>query len=81
MLKIDEDRKVYLSRGGKRKYYLDNAFIYKYLIKENTIKEEINNIYLQETKQLLLELLSNKKIGIKTRNKLIRVDELINRVI
>jgi len=81
MLKVDEDRKVYLSRGGKRKYYLENTFVFKYLIKDNSIKEEVNNIYLQEIKELLIELLNNKKLGVKTRSKLIRIDDLVNRVI
>lgn len=81
MLKVDDDGKSFISRGNKKRYFLEDSFVYKYLVKNPTIKEDINNIYLHEIKELLKELLNNYKLGNKTRSALTRVDELVNRLL
>jgi len=81
ILKADEDGKVFISRGGKRKYYLEDYLLHQFFMEDNNIRQEINNIYLQGIKELLNELLSNKKLGIGTVIKLNTLNNLIEQLL
>ena len=63
------------------KYYLEDYFIYQFLIEDHTVRQELNNIYLQEIKELLNELLNNKKLGIRTASKLAVLNNLIEQLL
>lgn len=80
LLKIDSDRKIFLSRGGKKRYYLTNAFIGS-ITDECNEKDRINNIYFQEVMLMLTELVSNQKLGLKTKYTLINIITLMNSII
>lgn len=80
VLKI-ENNNLYISRGGKKKYFLNNEFIYRYLLKDTTIQEEENNIHLQDIKNHLEKLLDNKKLGNNTKEVLYIIQDLIDQII
>lgn len=80
ILKVDPDRKIFISRGGKKRYYLTNSFIDTITCDCNQ-KDTINNIYFQESIKMLEELLKNNKLGLKTRYSLMNVLILMNSII
>jgi 5-methylcytosine-specific restriction endonuclease McrA len=77
---LDPDRKIFISKGGKKRYYLTNAFIDTITCDTNQ-KDTLNNLYFQEAMKVLSELLSNKALGLKTRYALMNVLMLMNNII
>ena len=80
ILKLDPDRKIFISKGGKKRYYLTNAFIDTITCGTNQ-KDTLNNLYFQEAMKILTELLENKALGLKTRYSLMNVLMLMNSII
>ena len=78
---MNDSGQCYISRGGKRKYYVDEPFIYRYLIENNSVEESEVSIYTQEIKKLVEELLHNKKLGPKTVSKLNLIDYYIDKLL
>ncbi len=76
-----ENCNYYLSRGGKRKFCLEKTVLHKYLVKRPNIFVETNNEILQEMKRILTGLLKNSKIGNKTREKLTKLDDLVDEIL
>ena len=80
ILKVDPDRKMFISRGGKKRYYLTNAFIDTITCDCNQ-KDTLNNVYFQEVMKVLTDMLKNNKLGLKTKSNLMCILMLMNNII
>ena len=80
VLKI-ENNNTYISRNGKKRYFLSSDFIHEYFIEDMEEDQEVDNNTLQDIKSHLEELLSNKKLGCKTKETLYLIEDLVDRLL
>ena len=77
ILTANLDRQLFLSRGGRKKYFISLKLIKRYFLHTSFLNGFNYNNY-HESLELVEELLANRSIGTKTRDKLEQIEYLLN---
>lgn len=78
---MNEERQIFITRGGKKKYFLHDKFL-RCLSRDYKSEREIkldNN--LQEISSTLVEMLNKKNLGEKTKTDLAYIQSLVQEIL
>ncbi len=76
-----ESGNIYITRGGKRKFYIEGTFLYNVLIKDHDEKDKDNILILTQLKEVVNKTLKNSKLGQRTKNSLEQIETLLNGIV